>query len=57
MTTLNNARPPRAARHRAGTAIRQPPGRDPAAARPALAPAQVPPAWDGRFPWPAGPRT
>ena len=50
MTTLNNARPPRAARYRAGTAIRQPPGRDPAAARPVLPPAQVPPAWGWKIP-------
>ena len=50
MTTLNNARPPRPARHRAETAIRQPPGRDRAAARPALPPAQVPPAWGWKIP-------
>ncbi len=49
MTTLNNARPPRAARPRAETAVRQPPGRDPAA-RPALPPAQVPPAWGWKIP-------
>jgi hypothetical protein len=49
MTTLNNTRPPRPARHRAETAIRQPPGRDPAA-RPALPPAQVPPAWGWKIP-------
>jgi len=50
MTMLNNGQPPRAARHRAETAIRQPPGRDPAAARPALPPAQVPPAWGWKIP-------
>jgi len=50
MTTLHNARPPRPVRHRAETAIRQPPGRDRAAARPALPPAQVPPAWGWKIP-------
>jgi hypothetical protein len=50
MTTLNNARPRRPARHRAETAIRQSPGRARAAARPALLPAQVPPAWGWKIP-------
>jgi len=49
MTRLNNARPPRAARRRAGTAIRQPPGRGPATHH-ALPPAQVPPAWGWKVP-------
>jgi len=52
MTMLHNARPPAAARHRAGTAIRQPPGRPPAAAAsPGLPPAQVPPAWGWKAPF------
>src|ERR1700758_5271606 len=45
MTTLRNGRPTRAARHRARPTIGQPPSTGPAARRPALPPAQVPPAW------------
>ena len=51
MTTLHNGRPPRPARHRAGQAMRQPPGTRPAARRPVLPPAQVPPAWGWKIPF------
>src|SRR5580700_5883995 len=45
MTMLHNGRPPRPARHRAGQAMGQPPSTRPAARRPVLPSAQVPPAW------------
>ena len=51
MTTLHNGRPPRPARHRAGhgdaAAARHAAA---AARRPALPPAQVPPAWGWKIP-------
>lgn len=51
MTTLHNGQPPRRVRHRAETTAGQVPGGTRAAARPALPPGQVPPAWGWKIPF------